>query len=76
MVLYFFLWMGSGMIPGLVYVSPLLLTFSPDPSQMDSLAFSLMTGGPVFSWLPLISTVVSCAVFIAVAIQRFNRQEF
>jgi ABC-2 type transport system permease protein len=76
MVLYFFLWMGSGMIPGLVYISPLLLTFSPDPEQMNSLAISLMTGGPVFSWLPLISTVVYCCVFIGVAIRRFNRQEF
>jgi len=74
MMLYFFLWMGSGIIPGLVYISPLLLTFSPN--QMDSLAMSLMTGGPVFSWLPLISTVVLCAVFIAVGIRRFNRQEF
>jgi ABC-2 type transport system permease protein len=74
MVLYFFLWMGSGMVPGLVYISPLLLTFSPD--QMDSLAMSLMTGGPVFSWLPLISTLVFCIVFIVVSIWRFNRQEF
>ena len=62
------------MVPGLVYVSPLLLTFSP--GEMDSLAMSLMTGQPVFSWLPLISTVVLCAVFIAVAIRRFSRQEF
>jgi len=75
-VLYLFLWMGSGMVPGLVYISPLLLTFSPDSEQMDSLAMSLMTGGPVFSWVPLISTVVLCAVFIAVGIRRFNRQEF
>ena len=74
MALYFFLWMGSGMVPGLDYVSPLLLTFSP--GQVDSLNVSLMTGRPVFSWLPLISTVVLCAVFITVAIRRFNRQEF
>jgi len=35
-----------------------------------------MTGEPVFSWLPLISTVVFSVTFIAVAIRRFNRQEF
>jgi hypothetical protein len=35
-----------------------------------------MTGEPVFSWLPLISTVLLCVIFIAVAILRFNRQEF
>ena len=42
--LYFALWIGAGKIPGLVYVSPLLLTFSPDPAQMNSLAISFMTG--------------------------------
>jgi len=76
MVLYFVLWMGSGLIPGLAYVSPLILTFSPDPDQINSLATSLMTGESVFSWLPLISTLVLCIVFIVVAIRRFNQQEF
>ncbi len=76
MALYFILWMGSGMIPALIYISPLLLTFSPDPDHISSLSASLMTGEPVFSWLPLISTIVFCFIFIAVAIRRFNRQEF
>jgi len=76
MALYFVLWMGSGMMPSLVYISPLLLTFSPDPEQMNSLATSFMIGEPVFSWLPLILTLVYCCVFIGVAIWRFNRQEF
>ena len=76
MVLYFVFWMGTQMIPSLIYISPLLLTFSPAPEQMNALSASLMTGEPVFSWLPLISTIVSCVIFIAVAILRFNRQEF
>jgi ABC-2 type transport system permease protein len=76
MALFFAFWMGPGLIPGLVYISPLLLTFSPDPDHINSLAASFMTGEPVFSWLPLISTAVSCLIFIAVAIRRFNRQEF
>jgi hypothetical protein len=76
MILYFMFWMGTGLIPGLIYISPLLLTFSPAPEQMSALAVSFMSGEPVFSWLPLISTIVSCAIFIAVAIWRFNRQEF
>ena len=76
MALYFGLWFGPGLIPGLVYVSPLLLTFTPDPEKMDSLAASLMLGQPAFSWLPLIATVVYCLIFVAVAIWRFNRQEF
>ena len=76
MALFFLFWMGADMIPGLVYLSPLLLTFSPAPEQMAPLTVSFMTGEPVSSWLPLISTVVSCVIFIAVAIWRFNRQEF
>ena len=76
MALFFTFWMGTGLFPPLIYVSPLLLTFSPDPDHISSLAASFMTGGPVFSWLPLISTVVFCVIFIAVAIWRFNRQEF
>jgi ABC-2 type transport system permease protein len=67
---------GPGLVPALVYISPLMLTFSPAPGQANSLAGSFMTGEPVFSWIPLISTVVSSVVFIAVAIWRFNRQEF
>jgi ABC-2 type transport system permease protein len=76
MALLFGFWIGSGLFPPLVYVSPLSLTFSPAPDQFNSLAGSLMTGEPVFSWLPLISTVVSSVIFIGVAIWRFNRQEF
>jgi ABC-2 type transport system permease protein len=76
MVLYFALWIAPSVIPGLAYISPLLLTFSPGPDQMDSLANSLMTGEPVFSWLPLVSTLVLCSISIGVAIWRFNRQEF
>jgi ABC-2 type transport system permease protein len=76
MALYFVFWMGTGLVPSLIYVSPLLLTFSPAPEQMSALSVSFMTGEPVFSWLPLIFTVVFCAIFISVAIWRFNRQEF
>jgi ABC-2 type transport system permease protein len=76
MALYFALWFGAGMIPGLVYISPLLLTFTPDETKMNPLATSFMLGEPPFSWIPLIATVVFCAIFIGVAIWRFNRQEF
>jgi ABC-2 type transport system permease protein len=76
MALFFFFWMGTGMVPALIYISPLLLTFSPAPEQMNALSVSFMSGAPVFSWLPLISTIVFCIIFITVAIWRFNRQEF
>jgi hypothetical protein len=59
----------------LIYVSPLMLIFSP-VEQINPLTVSFITREPVFSWLPLISTIVSSVIFIAVAIWRFNRQEF
>lgn len=76
LAVYFAFWFAPNMIPELLHVSPLLLTFAPDPETILSLSSSFMLGEPVFSWLPLISTIVSCVVFIAVAIWRFNRQEF
>jgi ABC-2 type transport system permease protein len=75
MALYFIFWLGTGLIPGLIYISPLLLTFAPDET-MNALATSFMIGEPVSSWLPLIATAVSSVIFVAVAIWRFNRQEF
>jgi ABC-2 type transport system permease protein len=76
MALYFLFWLGADTIPGLIYISPLLLTFSPSPETMNALSIAFMLGEPIFSWLPLISTLVFSAIFIAVAILRFNRQEF
>jgi ABC-2 type transport system permease protein len=66
---------GPGLLPQLMYVSPIAMLFSPT-NQIAPLTMSFINGVPVFSWLPLIATVVSCIVFIAVAIWRFNRQQF
>ncbi len=68
--------MGPDLLPALIYISPLQLTFSPAPDQINALSISFITGEAVSSWLPLISTVVSSVIFIVVAILRFNRQEF
>lgn len=76
LALYFVFWYGPSLIPALIYVSPIMLTFSPAPDQINPLSVSFMTGQPVFSWLPLIATVAACIAFVGVAIWRFNRQEF
>jgi ABC-type transport system involved in multi-copper enzyme maturation permease subunit len=75
MALYFIFLYGPSLLPGLIYVSPLMLIFSP-AEQINPLTVSFINGEPVFSWLPMIATVVSCIIFIAAAIWRFNRQEF
>jgi ABC-2 type transport system permease protein len=74
--LYFFFWMGPDLLPDLLYISPLLLTFSPEPDQLNPLSVSFMAGEPITTWLPLIMTVIFSIIFIAAAIWRFNRQEF
>ena len=73
--LFFTFSYGPGLLPWLFYVSPLILLFSP-ADQIKPLTVSFINGEPVFSWLPLIATVVFSVIFIAVAIWRFNRQEF
>jgi len=73
--LYFGLWFAPGLLPFLYEVNPLVLTFA-EPTVMNSIGYSLMAGEPVATWLPAIVTAVLCVVFIAVAIWRFNRQEF
>jgi ABC-2 type transport system permease protein len=76
MALFFTFWVGMNMIPDIMYISPLTLTFGPDPDRINSLSAALISGEPVLSWLPLIVTVVSSVIFIVAAIWRFNRQEF
>jgi len=73
--LFFTFSYGPGMLPLLIYVSPLSLLFSPT-ARIQPLTVSFINGGPVFSWLPLITTIVCSVVFIVIAIWRFNRQEF
>jgi ABC-type transport system involved in multi-copper enzyme maturation permease subunit len=74
-ILFFIFSYGPGLIPSLIYISPLTLLFSP-ADQIKPLTISFINGEPVFSWLPLIATAISSVIFIAVAIWRFNRQEF
>jgi len=73
--LFFVFTYGTGLVHQLIYISPLMLIFSPD-ERIKPLTISFISGDPVFSWLPLILTVVSSVIFIGVAIWRFNRQEF
>jgi len=73
--LFFAFAYGPGLIPPLIYISPLMLAFNLN-GQIQPLTISFISSEPVFSWLPLISTVVCSVVFIAVAIWRFNRQQF
>ena len=75
MVAFFAGWFLPNALPFLVYVSPVILFVGPGGAYPAVLE-SLMSGQAPFSWIPVISTAILCVVFIAVAIWRFNRQEF
>jgi hypothetical protein len=73
--LYFAFWFLPGLVPIMVEVNPLVLTFA-EPTVMQAIGASLMTGTPVATWMPVITTAILCIVFVAVSIWRFDRQEF
>jgi ABC-2 type transport system permease protein len=75
MVVFFGMWFIPSVITPLIYVSPVLLAVGPG-DEYRALATSLMNGEAPFSWIPLIASILLSVVFIAVAIWRFNRQEF
>ena len=75
MALYFAMWFLPGVVTPLVYITPVILTVGPG-GDLQGVATSLMNGQAPFSWIPVISTVVFSAIFVLVAIRRFNRQEF
>jgi ABC-2 type transport system permease protein len=75
MVAFFALWLLPSVITPLMHVSPVMLS-TPPGEEYPALATSLMSGEAPFSWIPLIASILFSVVFIAVAIWRFNRQEF
>jgi hypothetical protein len=75
MVAFFALWLLPSVITPLMHVSPVMLS-TPPGEEYPALATSLMNGEAPFSWIPLIASILFSVVFIAMAIWRFNRQEF
>ena len=68
----------AGIIPSLIYIVPWSLSApvgSPE-GELAPVAASLMVGDAPFSWIPLVAAPIFSILFIAVAIWRFNRQEF
>jgi ABC-2 type transport system permease protein len=74
-ITYFAMWFVPGVVTPLLYVSPVILAVGSS-EEYSAIAASLMHGEAPFSWIPLIVAMVLSAVFVGVAIWRFNRQEF
>jgi ABC-2 type transport system permease protein len=75
MVVFFAMWFLPGLLPILIHVSPVILFVGPGDAY-PAVSVSLMNGQAPFSWIPVIATAIFSIVFIAVAIWRFDRQEF
>ena len=46
------------------------------PKRLTEMATVLAMGGPLSSWVPLVSVTVCSVAFVAVALWRFKREEF
>ena len=76
MAVLFGSWFLVGIIPGVEYITPLVLAFGQEGGEFPGMAASLMKGDGPYSWIPLVATLVLTAVFIVVGIRRFDREEF
>jgi hypothetical protein len=76
LALFFGLWFLPPYVPGLVYVSPLMLAVGEEGGDFQALATSLMKGEAPYSWIPLVSALVFTVAFVVAGIVRFNREEF
>ena len=65
----------QGVAPWLGQIMPWALTSTIGP-QSNAIALALVLGQPIASITPIIATAVWCALFMAIAVWRFNREEF
>jgi ABC-2 type transport system permease protein len=65
-----------GVAPFTAEIMPWALTMPLGQTAGSSLALALALGQPLPSLTPIIATAVWCVVFTAVAVWRFNRDEF
>ena len=75
LVVFFAAWFLPSLLPFLMYVSPVILFVGPG-EEYPAVSQSLMNGQAPFSWIPVIAAAILSIVFVAVAIWRFERQEF
>lgn len=65
----------GGLLPFVIYIFPYALS-APAGDDYPSLLSSFINGETPFSYLPLLATACFSVVFTAVAIVRFEREEF
>ena len=63
-----------GLLPALRFVLPWTLVV-PLNNQTDAIVPALLSGQPIYSYIPILAVAVECIVFVLVALWRFNQEE-
>jgi ABC-2 type transport system permease protein len=75
MATFFAMWFIPSLLTFLIHVSPVILFVGPG-DEYPAVSTSLMNGEAPFSWIPVVAAVILSALFVAIAMWRFDRQEF
>jgi ABC-2 type transport system permease protein len=65
-----------GLLPTLGYVLPWSLFVTTGNPNINALVPALLTGQPIYSYIPVVALAVECILFTLIAVWRFNREEF
>jgi ABC-2 type transport system permease protein len=63
-----------GLLPALRYVLPWTLVV-PLNNQTEAIVPALLSGQPIYSYLPILAVAVECILFVLISLWRFNREE-
>jgi hypothetical protein len=64
------------LLPALRYVLPWSLFVALSKPNVGAIVPALLTGQPLYSYVPIISLAVESILFVLIAVWRFNREEF
>jgi len=62
------------LLPALRYVLPWTLVV-PLNNETEAVVPALLSGQPIYSYIPLLAVAVECILFVLIALWRFNREE-
>jgi ABC-2 type transport system permease protein len=65
-----------GLLPALRYVLPWSLFVALNKPDVGAIVPAILTGQPVYSYIPIVALAVESILFTAIALWRFNREEF
>jgi ABC-2 type transport system permease protein len=65
-----------GLLPILRYVLPWTLFVSLSNPNVGAIVPALLTGQPIYSYIPIVALAIESILFILIALWRFNREEF